>query len=38
MTVADTPEGPRLALPRRARTILGGLGMVLLFGILGLAW
>ena len=38
MAAADTPEGPRLALPRRAQTILGGLGMVLLFGILGLAW
>src|SRR5690348_13794606 len=27
-----------MALPRRAQTILGALGMVLLFGILGLAW
>src|SRR5437762_13940570 len=27
-----------MALPRRAQTILGTLGMVLLFGILGLAW
>ena len=27
-----------MALPRRAQTIFGTLGMVLLFGILGLAW
>jgi hypothetical protein len=27
-----------MALPRRTQTILGGLGMVLLFGMLGLAW
>jgi hypothetical protein len=38
MAVADTPERLRQALPRRAQTILSALGMVLLFGLLGLAW
>ena len=36
MAAADTPEEPRQF--RRTQTVLGPLGMVLLFGILGLAW
>ena len=30
--------GVIMPLPRRAQMMLGALGMVLLFGILGLAW
>src|SRR5262249_28604188 len=30
--------GVIMTLPRRARIVLGGLGMTLLFGLLGLAW
>ena len=36
MAAADTPEEPRQF--RRTQTVLGPLGMVLLFGLLGLAW
>jgi hypothetical protein len=36
MAAADTPAEPRQF--RRTQTVLGGLGMVLLFGILGLTW
>ena len=36
MAAADTPEEPRQF--RRTQTVLGPVGMVLLFGLLGLAW